>query len=269
MNKLILLVIAFALGCGGQASDSDTSVDFDQVVAPATDIGQAEEPIVIGTGGYGVSTSSLQGRCDAPGVSGQVCLSWAPVGVTNYCFSGFSDADRLDITQGIEFVDSQVGIVMNNVGTFPCDMSIQQGAVANGATNCGGSRCIEALVKISFTGTHTNLTSPAGTGHVNGTWTSYNKTVSVVDIAQNALLETVGLHTAEMVRFGQHIAALHMGLGSQNSTATRNLATDRATFTLGASWFNFGLSNGEICRINGMSLGVPTQITAPFGCAAN
>lgn len=257
-SAIVGCALIFGQGCGAAPEQDE-----------ASDIGQAEEPIVIGTGGYGVSTSSLQGRCAQPGVSGQVCFSWAPVGVTNYCFSGFNAADQANITSGIEAVDGQTGLAFNNVGTFPCDMSIQQGAVANGTTNCGGSRCIEGLVKISFTGTHTALTSPAGAGHVNGTWTSYNKTVSVVDIAQNALLETPGLHTAEMFRFGQHIAALHMGLGSQDSTATRSFGTDRATFTLGASWTNAGLSAGEVCRVNGMSLGVPTQITAPFGCATN
>ena len=263
-NKLILgLVALFAFACGSvddQAQD-DQSGD---------EIGQSEEAISTGTG-YGFTNATTQLRCQFPGPLGQVCrANKVAAKSATYCFQGFTQADRDLIAGGIEVVDSATNWTINPSvgGAFPCDIAIQNGGTNQSTGTCSGSMCIESLVKFIPGGTLGTLTSPAGTGHVNGSRTSFTAASVVVDANLIPLVETgPGFHSALMTQIGGHIAAKFIGLGGQ--TANLSSVTRRQTYTNGFTGGLNGLSSGEVCKANNTTAGNLNQIVEPVTCGSD
>lgn len=257
MKKFILGLIAlFAFACGsyndGVIGDGTADDDSSEI-----ELGQSEQAINVGNGGYGFTNATAQLRCAQPGVSGQVCFSALVATKTvGYCFSGFTTAQQNRIKAGFTAVDGQTNWTFLNVG-FPCDISIQNGTVGGGTTN------IENFAKMTPTGTLGALTSPAGASHINGSWTSFNKLSVVVDQLK---LDGFGgtLPTTYSRYVGGAIAARYMGLGSQSLSDSASLAS----FTHRSMPANTGslLTSGEVCRVNGLSGGTFGQISNTFGC---
>lgn len=253
-NKWILSLFALlAFACG--------SVN-DGIIDDEVELGQTEQAVSIGNGGYGFTNATSQLRCAQPGVSGQVCFANAGTKKSNvtYCFSGFPQVDIDKLKGGFQVIDNAVNWSFTLSSTFPCDISIQNGTVS------GSNTRIEQFMKAIPTGTLTSLTSPAGAAHVNGSWTSFTKLSVVVDKAK--LDGFAGqAYQNNWLQVGGAIPARFIGLGSQSNTssAAKISMTRRAMngTLLGA------LSPGEICRANNTTAGNTSQINAVVQCAVD
>lgn len=253
-----IALVSLAYGCGA-AQDGDDTAD-------STELGQDQEAIKVGTGGYGFTNAATQLRCATPGLQGQVCwANGAQLSSFSYCFApGFTAQEQDFLSQGIEQVDSQVNQDFFPTSSFPCTISIQRGAVAG-----GNQPFVQNYVKVMPGGDIGTLTSPAGATHVNGSWTRFSSISVVVDGAKlQANIPT--LITQNMFAFGGHIAAKQLGLGTQTDTANNgtSYATRRAVMTPADFFVNAGLAPGEICRANSIVLGNLNQITTNINCNA-
>lgn len=258
--------LIFGSGCGA-ADDFDAA---DDAADDSAELGTVEEAVTIGNGGDGFANTTTQLRCAQPGLSGQQCFIPAANNKTtvSYCFAGFSAAEMAAggavdfMSQGIEQIDAQLGTWKLFPTQFPCDITIQKGAIATGT-----SPVLENYVKMTATGTFTPLTSGAGASHVNGTWMSFTKLSVVVDLAKQTAQGLPG--SQNWFYFGGAIAARYVGLGAQNDTANggQSLATRRALEQTNVLLFNTGLSAGEVCRAENTTNALPGQIQANVGCA--
>jgi hypothetical protein len=268
MNAIKFGIAALILAaCGaGYENQDDNGIDLE---GDEVELGSVEQAVNIGTGGDGFANTSGQLRCAQPGGTGQACFIPAAANKTtvSYCFAGFSAAENAPqgivdfISQGIEQVDGQLGTWKLFPTQFPCDITIQKGALS------GSTPIITNFVKMTPGGTLTALTSPAGIAHVNGSWTSFTKLSVVVDSDKMVAQGLPG--SQNWFYFGGAIAARYVGLGIQTDQSVgQNYATRKALITVGGPFmFNAGVSPGEVCRADNTTNLNPGTVNAVVGCA--
>ena len=247
-----------ALGCGSDDIGDDV------------ELGQAQEAIIVGNGGYGFANSAAQLRCAQPGVSGQVCFASAVKVNATYCFTGtpaFTNTDKAVIDQQVQLVNSQTGGNWHlALGTFPCDIVFQQSTDQSGSTSANIENFMTATP-----GTLTSLTSPAGTSHINGTWTSFSKLTVTLKLAKLAIVAAPGQAQNVLKHMAGHAAALYMGEGTQEQAAGAGPGiqswTRRVVDLNNTIGIPFSLTPGEKCRAQFQGVGTPNQISAIFGCS--
>lgn len=262
--KQYIAIGLLALACGA-AEEQDTP-DLD-TAGDEIELGTAEQAINIGTGGHGFSTASSRMACGQPGPSGQACFIPGVVSVNvKYCFnnpagSPFTATEMTDIKFGINMVNSDLSAWNYTEVPFTdpnCVLIFAVGGLGSGTSNIDNY-----MAFLPLSSGQVSLTSPAGTGHVNGSWTSFLKAQVTVDTAKIAGL---GASMAPLVRghLGAHSAAHYVGLGAQTS-GSYGVSPSRRNVNLAGYLIN-GLTAGEKCRANSLNSVNPTQVYAATTC---
>ena len=259
MNKLFALLLLGLFACGSFADDDSGEVD----------LGQTEEAINVGNGGYGFTNAASQLRCAQPGLSGQVCFASAVKVNATYCFTGstaFTNTEKTLIDQGMQLVNSQSGGNWHfAMSSFPCDIVFQRSTDQSGSTSAN----IENFMTATPGGTKTALTSPAGTSHINGSWTSFNALSVVIKNNKLSIVSSGAPYNAIIKHMGAHAGLLYGGLGTQQDSSSTGLGSPSRrvldfTGTVGVP--PTVLTPGETCRLQFQGVGTPNQISAIFGC---
>lgn len=256
IKKILALFALIGLAACGGAPEDDSA-----------DLGQTEEAINIGNGGYGLANTTAHLACAEPGLAGQNCFIPSLLTVdVGYCFdSGFTATEKQQISNGVENVDS--GTAWNFIPTTqPCALTFLGNAALPGAGSV-----IEDYMAFAPSGTLTSLTSPPGASHVNGTWTSFTKAIVTVDNAQvNAITDpTVRPFTRGQI--GGHAALLMIGQGTTAGDGPvingfPGQSYSRHTVNRVDANQPFTLSPGEVCRVNGYGGGPLNQVSNTFAC---
>lgn len=261
-NKFVLVLAALAaFACGSENTVVNGNTPEEQA---SEDIGQTEEAINIGNGGYGFTNATSQLRCAQPGVNGQVCFASAVKKTAAYCFTGspsLTNTEKAVIDQSMQLMNAQTTNWHLALGAFPCDIVFQKSTSQAGSTSAN----IENFMTATPGGTLTPLTSPAGTSHVNGTWKSFTSLSVVLFLDKLSIVAAPAPAQQVLRHMSKHAAALYMGLGTQQDPSGTVSPTRRLVDfnnTVGPS----DLTAGEKCRANNESVGTPTQISAVFGC---
>lgn len=268
---LALLGFGYAFACGS-APEATNATEYPGIVNGNTleendaEIGQTEEAINIGNGGYGFSNATAQLRCAQPGVLGQNCFASAvPNNKTiGYCFQGFDNTQKGRIDLGVQQVSGQTNWTFNTT-SFPCPLVFSNSPDQSGST----SGNIENFMTATPGGLVTNLTSPAGVSHVNGTWRSFTAMNVALKLAKLSIVASPAQQAEDIQHMGAHAAALFIGLGAQQDGTLQAISSPtRRAIDVGSSGFGLPstLTPGEVCRANNISAGTPTQISALFGC---
>ena len=263
-RSVCALVALLAFACGGEPDAVEQQDD-------STELGQVEEAIIVGNGGYGFANSTAQLRCAQPGVSGQVCFASAVKVNATYCFTGtpaFTNTDKAVIDQQMQLVTSQTGGNWHlTQGTFPCDIVFQNDTNQAGST----SALIDNFMTASPSGTRTPLTSPAGTSHINGSWTSFDGLTVRMKLSKLSIVASPAQVQNILKHMAGHAAALYMGLGTQEQAAGAGPGiqswTRRVVDLNNTIGIPFSLTPGEKCRSQFQGVGTPNQISAIFGCS--
>lgn len=253
--KHYIAIGLLALACGA-AEEQDTP-DLD-TAGDEIELGTAEQALKVGTGS-GFSSASSHLACTFPGGSGQDCRINVPNTLTiGYCFSGLSTTEKNELKVGINIVDAGSNWTFTETSA-PCPLFIQKGAVSGSTTR------IDHYVSFSPGGTITNLTSPAGAGHLNGTWKAFTSGSAVVD-ADKAFNQGAANRPDYMAHMGGRVAQLHLGQGSvDNDTAYAHSPTRRNM--LSAFTPITGLTSGDTCRLNAINNAAPAnQVSALTTC---
>lgn len=266
IRKLFALVALFAFACGGQPDYIESQDDNTDSVADGSDaeIGQTEEAISIGNGGYGFTNATAQLRCAQPGVSGQNCFASAVASKSvGYCFQGFSNTEKARLDQGIQLLNTQTNWNFVMLASAPCPIVFSRSSSQAGST----SGNIENFLHVAPTGTLTTLTSPAGASHVEGTWRSFTSLSAVIDVDKLAIVASPFVQTAILQQMAMHTGALFMGLGVQQESGSPGIVSPtRRLLNFNSNGIPNTLTPGEKCRGNNETQGTANQISALFGC---
>jgi hypothetical protein len=126
---------------------------------------------------------------------------------------------------------------------------------------------VDDFVSYAPAGTITALTSPAGTGHLNGSWASFSAGTVVVDM--DKLFAQGAFERPNLVKHaGGWVALLSIAGGTTTNPAgayahSPSLRNMSSVLTNAVT----GLTSGEVCRANHYNLGAPlNQITSAFTC---
>ena len=250
MNKAIwTALLAGAVACG--ASDEQQYAEIE--------LGTAEQDLSVGTGS-GFSTATSRAACTFPGPSGQDCRVYVPNTLTvGYCFSGLSTTEKNELKAGIAIVDGATSFTFAET-SFPCTLSMQKGAVSGSTSN------IDGFLNFGPTGTLTNLTSPAGSGHLNGTWKAFTSGTVVVD-ATKAFNQGAFERPNLMKHMGGAAALRMLGQGSQTLDTTYANSPGRRHWLSVLTNPVTGVTSGEACRMNAINNSAPAnQISANTTC---
>lgn len=273
MKKLILALVAFlAVACGTAQQDrgiingNSQEEQLQEDIENAAVFGQTQEAINIGNGGYGFTNAASQLRCAQPGLSGQVCFSSAAKKTATYCFTGspaMTNTDKAVVDQVLQGLNVQTNFHFN-MSSFPCDIVFQQSADQSGKTTAN----VENFMTASPSGTVQSLTSPAGTGHVNGSWKSFNGLSVVLKLTKLSIVAAPPRAQEILRHMAGHAGALYMGNGTQESSTSQgiNSPTRRVVDLDGTIGTPGVLTAGEVCRANNLAVGTPTQITQTASC---
>lgn len=259
-KKLFALLAMFAFACGAVDDDSGEPTD------DSGELGQVEEAILTGNGGYGFANTTAKLACAQPGPSGQDCLvSRLTSGVVKYCIddsgAGFSSAVRQGIRDGVTLTDANSTNWVFNEVAFT-DGTCQLKFVNSGTSGDSGVGNIDDFTAlIPFSGS-APLTSPPGAGHVNGTWRSF-KELEVRYNANKASLQGPLVDQIYAKHVGGNGSGHLMGLGTR-TTGDYNSSQMRrfVSVTTGIA----GLTIGDRCRVNALNTTSPTTISANTGC---
>lgn len=270
MNKLFALLLLGLFACGsfndGIVDDGTADEDSEEV-----DLGQTKEAIQVANGGYGFTNAASQLRCAQPGVSGQVCFASAVKVNATYCFTGspaLTNTDKAVIDQQMQLVTSQTGGNWHlAMGSFPCDIVFQQSTDQSGSTSANIENFMTATPS-----TLVSLTSPAGSGHINGTWTSFSKLTVTLKLVKLSIVAAPPQAQSVLKHMAGHAAALYMALGTQQQAAADGPGiqswTRRVVDLNNTIGIPFSLTPGEKCRAQFQGLGTPTTLVNTFSCPA-
>ena len=272
MNKYLFAIASILFACGGAPDVANGNTPEEQLqedIDNAAVFGQTEEAINVGNGGYGFTNASSQLRCAQPGLSGQVCFASAVKVNATYCFTGspsFTNTEKTLIDQGMQLVNGQSGGNWHfAMSSFPCDIVFQSSTNQSGSTSAN----IENFMTATPGGTLTALTSPAGTSHINGSWTSFNALSVVIKTTKLQIVTTGAPYNTIIKQMGSHAGLLYGGLGVQQDTSSTGLGSPSRRLldfngTVGVPPTT--LTPGETCRLRFQGVGTPNQISAIFGC---
>lgn len=269
--KKYLAIALLAIACGAaedqDAPDLDTAGDEIDVGTTGSDIGTAEEAISIGTGGNGFEVAARGLACAQPGIAGQNCfMSAVQSGTVNYCFNSASPvltaAAKTGIREGIAAVDPAAHNWTFHEVASGSTCKLEFRGTLSDPTGPTLASNIDDFATWSPSG-NTFLTSPAGTGHVNGTWFGFTSLIVRYNTAK-ALAQGLGLDRIYGRHLGGNAAGRFMGLGSRDSG--NYSFTYMRRFVSVATDFTTVLTTGDRCRVDSLNTTSATTISAVTSC---
>ncbi len=244
---------AGGLACGAVDDDSIEPTD------DSGELGELEQEISIGNGGYGFSTAASRPACAQPGGTGQICVIPGPVSKNvKYCIAGggsfpISGTNATRLREGVQLVDADLSawtFTEVAITDTTCHLQFVGGPVSGTGPNISDIMGVQTFGEVA-------LTSPAGASHVNGTWFSFTDIKVTVDTPQ---IGSGGDVSYRLV--GGNGAAKFTGLGTQAGAAYTSSPTRKV---VGIALTGH-LTAGEKCRANNHNPTSPTTISAVVGC---